>query len=142
MIDAEAVIYQLLVRDLPDDVTVRPAIDVDAMDVFPMVTFHVNVGQAVDNASPPRAWTVTLDLAVFDDDLDDAKDLSFALYDIVWAWGNGFSAPPAIVDDVGGVSHDSVEDNSIFTRILTLDIESKQVTQYAGSFDLILRPSK
>lgn len=142
MIDVDALLYQLLIRDAPDGAEVRPAIDVDALDVFPLITFHVSVGASVDNASPPQAWTVTLDLTIFDDDLDDAKALAFDLYDVVHGWADGFALPPAIIAGVGSVAHDSVEDNSIFTRILTLDIESKQVTQYAGSFDLILRPSK
>lgn len=142
MIDAELLIKTLLDRDMPAGATAVPSIDVDVMDVFPMITFHVSVGQAIDNSSPPQGWTVTLDLDVFDDDLDDAKALAFAVYDIVHAWADGFAIPPAIVNDVGYVSHDSVEDNSIFTRVLTVDVESKQVTQYAGSFDLILRPRK
>jgi hypothetical protein len=142
MIDAEKLIYDLLTRDLDDGVTVMPAIDVDVMDTLPLVTFHVTVGQAIDNSSPPQGWVVTLNLDVFDDDLDDAKNLSFALYDVVWAWGNGFANPPALIEDVGGVAHDSVDDNSIFTRVLTVEVESKRVTQYAGSFELTLRPSK
>jgi hypothetical protein len=139
MIDAELLIKTLLDRDTPEGVLILPAIDgIEYPGVFPLMTFAVSVGQAIDNHAPPAGWEATLDLNIIDDDLDDAKALAFAVYDAVWAWADPFSPSVGIVANVGSVN--DVGDNSIFTRVSTVEVESKWVTQYAGSFGLTLRP--
>ncbi|WP_382307283.1 hypothetical protein [Herbiconiux sp. UC225_62] len=139
MIDAEVLAKKLLDAAVPDGVTVMPDIDADAWDEFPLVTFRISVGQAVDNHAPPSAWIATLDINILDDDLDDAKALARGLYGAIWEWADPF-AGKNIVEDVGSVN--DIEDQSIFTRVATVEVESKWVTQYAGSFSLTLRPSK
>lgn len=136
MIDAEVLAYSLLERDQAD-ATVRSDIDVEVMDEFPFVSFSIVVGEAIDNHAPPSGWTASLTINIFDDDLDRAKARAHAVYDAVWAWRDPF-AGLGIIPDVGHVS--DVADQSIFTRVVTAEVEKKWVTQYAGSFELTVRP--
>jgi hypothetical protein len=136
VIDAEVLAYRLLERDQAD-ATVRSDIDVTVMDEFPFVSFSIVVGEAIDNHAPPSGWTASLTINIFDDDLDDAKARARAVYDAVWAWADEF-AGLGIIPGVGYVQ--DVADQSIFTRVMTAEVENKWVTQYAGSFELTVRP--
>jgi hypothetical protein len=138
LIDAEVLAYRLLDRD-QDDATVKSDIDVTVMDEFPFISFSIVVGQSIDNHAPPAGWVATLNINIFDLSLDAAKARARKVYDDVWMWADPF-AGLGTVDGVGHVSE--VADQSIFTRVATAEVESKWVTQYAGSFELLVRPPK
>jgi hypothetical protein len=136
VIDAEALAYGLLERD-QSDATVRSDIDVTVMDEFPFVSFSIVVGQSIDNHAPPSGWFASLTINIFDLSLDAAKARARRVYDQVWQWADPFEGLGTI-PDIGRVS--DVADQSIFTRVATADVEHKWVTQYAGSFELTVRP--
>lgn len=131
MLNIERLAYLLLTRSLPG-VTVVPDLDVDSIDRFPLVTFTVTGGQALDLSGPkPAGWLATLSLTVFDDDMDDAIDLAGQVYDAVWSWNDPWAGLGAI-DGVGHVA--DVDDSAVFTRVNTAQIGALSVTQMAGEF--------
>lgn len=133
MLNTEKLIYMLLKRGL-HDVAVIPELDVTSIDDFPLVTFSVSGGNAVlGSSSPPKAWDVVLNLSVFHDDLDAAIDLAGRVYDIVWGWDEAWNGT-GIIDSVGHAAE--IEDQSVFSRLGTVAIGNRSVTQLAGGFGL------
>lgn len=133
MLNSEQLLYTLLTRGLPG-IAVVPELDVTSIDDFPLVTFSVMSGNAVEGStSPPKAWDAMLALSVFDDDLDDAIALARRVYDLVWSWDDAW-AGANIVDGLGHATE--IADQSMFTRIGTVAIGARSVTQLSGSFDL------
>lgn len=133
MLNAERLIYLLLERGLPD-ITVVPDLDVDAMNHLPIVTFTVTGGSAVEGSpSPPTAWDANLSLSVFADDLDAAIALASQVYDVVWGWDDIWNGT-CIIDELGHVA--GIEDQAVFTRIGSVAIDVRTITQLNADFNL------
>lgn len=132
LIDDELIIFTLLKRDLPDSVTIAAELDVDSIDHLPFVTFSVRGGDQVGNG--PGLWNVPVTFRVFAEGQDSTWELCRDLFTIVHEW----ATPGA--STLTGLGHVSaVDDVSKFSRDATVDIQGKNVTQYSGSFDLLIR---
>lgn len=132
MIDPDLLIYLLLDRAAPTGTRITPETDTEVLGELPLWQYHLIGDGQVSNG--PGLYTVTLDLSVFAEGLDAARAQARVAYDIVHAWEN---PAVSIVPDVGWVS--SVDDVSLFSLQGTPEITGRQVSQYAGSFDLALR---
>jgi hypothetical protein len=103
---------------------------------LPLVMFAVNVGNAIPGSvSPPGAWEGSLDLTVFADTIDRAREISGEVYDAVWTWDDPFGVNH-IVPGLGHVGE--ITDQTVFSRTGTVDLPTFSQTQYDGSFGLQL----
>lgn len=137
MLDGNGLLYTLLRRLLPLEVTLRPNIDLDAIDSLPYVTFTGLGGQALNDGGgiPPIAWDWSLDIQIVHSNLDAAKELASDLYDGIHGWNDVWGSSH-IVDGVGHVS--SVTDRSLFGVIGKADVPGHTLVQLAGGFSLAL----
>ena len=136
MLNLELLIYTLLRNGLDQSITLAPELDVDSIDAFPLVTFTVTGGSAVQgSSSPPTAWDVGLLLNIFHDDLAEASQIASDVYDLVWSWDDVFGGT-GIADGIGHAGE--VDDQELFNRAGTVHIDSRSVTQYSGSFNMQL----
>jgi hypothetical protein len=137
VLDGNGLLYTLLRRLLPEDVVLRPNIDLDAIDTLPYVTFTGLGGQALNDGGgiPPIAWSWELDIQIVHHDLDSAKALAGVLYDGIHGW-NDVWGDSHIVDGVGGAT--AVTDRSLFSVIGKADVPGHQLVQLAGAFSLDL----
>lgn len=139
MLNLEKLVYELLVRSLPDHYTVIPELDVsDGVDDFPLVTFTVTGGEGIDtDAGKSSAWDAGLTLSVFDDDMDDAIAVAGTVYDAVWSWDDPWAVgDPGKIPGLGRAAE--IRDQSIFTRTGTVPIGAIAITQLVGEFGLQL----
>jgi hypothetical protein len=140
MLDFEALVYQLLSRGLPQ-ARVVPELDVGDLDfnepeAMPLVMFTITPGAAVPGSlAPPQAWDCTLFFNVFEGSRDEAAALATAVYELVWSWNNPW-ATAHIVDGIGYAAE--IEDQSVFSRIITGDVGARTITHYSGGFGLQL----
>lgn len=133
MIDAELLIYTLLMAGAPEGTTVLPETDSETLGDLPIWTFYtIGDGQT---ANGPGMYDVALELSVFAEGIDAAKGGATILYDLVHSWDTNPAS--AVVPDVGWVQ--SVDDNSLFSRVAAPELTGSNVSQYAGSFALALR---
>ncbi len=132
MIDAERLVYTLLTAIAPDGVRVAPETDSEVLGDLPLWQYHLLGDGQVANG--PGLYTFSLDINVFAEGLDATRAQARLCHDGVHRWENPAAA---IVPDVGWVA--DVADNSIFSLQGTPVITGRQVSQYAGSFDLALR---
>lgn len=133
MLNIEQLFFKLLQQSLPD-IEFAPELDVDSIDRFPFVTFSATGGNALDSSGPkPNGWDCFLSLEVFDDDLDHAIEVAGQIYDAVWSWNDPWGGTNS-VKDLGHVAE--IDDQSIFTRVGSVAIGSRSITQLAGSFTL------
>lgn len=137
MLDGNGLIYTLLRRLLPEDVILRPTIDLDAIDSLPYVTFGAIGGGALNDggAMQPIAWDWELDVQVVHYDLDSAKALASELYDGIHGWNDVFG-DSHIVDGIGSAT--AVTDRSLFGLIGKADVPGHSLVQLQGSFSLQL----
>ncbi len=132
LIDAEALMYQLLQRDKPAGSTAAADLDVAAIDELPLVTYTLDSSGLEVNG--PGAWWMTLTLTVQAAGGDAAFAVCKALHAAVHRWElPGVSLDP----DIGWVTQ--VADSSLFSRTASTDVDGRNVTQYAGAFDLLFR---
>lgn len=135
VLDLDLLVYTLLTRSIPD-VPFAPDLDVDSIGRLPLVTFTVTGGAAVAGSpAPPFAWDASLALSVFGEGIDEARATAGRVYDAVWSWDDPFNGL-GIIDGLGHAA--AIDDESLFTRIGTVDIAARSITQYAGSFGLQL----
>lgn len=135
MLDLEKLIYELLKKSLPD-VTILPDVEVDSINHFPLITFTVVGGSALDLSGPrPNGWEADLSISLFEDDIDKAKALALTVYDVVWSWDDPFNDAGRI-EGLGNAA--SIDDKSIFTRVGSVAIDDLTVTQMAGEYSLHL----
>ncbi len=132
MIDADLLVYTLLKAAAPNGVRVPPETDTDVLGDLPLWQFNLIGEGQVNNG--PGLYTYTLDISVFAEGLDAARAQARAAYDVVHRWENPAAA---IVPGVGWVA--GISDVSIFSLQGTPEITGRQVSQFAGSFDLALR---
>lgn len=132
MIDADLLVYTLLAASAPEGVRVTPETDTEVLGDLPLWQFNLIGEGQVDNG--PGLYSYTLDVSVFAEGLDVTRVQARLAYDLVHRWENPATA---IVPGVGWVS--DIRDVSIFSLQGTPQITGRQVSQYAGSFDLALR---
>lgn len=132
LVDDELFLFTLLKRDVPSGAVIAAEMDVDSIDNLPLITFSARGGDQAGNG--PGLWTCPLTIRVFAEGQDSTWELCRTLYRIIHEWeipGNG------IVEDVAVVS--TVTDLSKFSRDASVDMQGKNVTQYTGSFELIIK---
>jgi len=136
MLNLELLIYTLLRNGLDESITLAPDLDVDSIDTFPLVTFTVTGGSAIQgSSSPPGAWDVGVLINIFHDGLAAASQVAAAVYDLVWSWDDPFGGA-GIATGLGHAGE--VDDQELFNRAGTVHIDSRSVTQYSGSFNMQL----
>lgn len=131
MIDAETLLYTLLGRDKPLGTQLSENVDQYSIEEFPFINY--SVAGLTQNANGDGLWSVFLDLNVFDDE-GNAFSVASSLYDSIHLWD---TANDGIVPGVGWVAQ--VTDISAFSQVDNPLIQGRTVTQYAGSFALLLR---
>lgn len=132
LVDDEQLVFALLSRDLDDSVTVAAELDVDSIDTLPFVTFLSAGGEQGSNG--PGLWSVQLTVNVFGDGSTAAWETCRAVYRAIHAWAKpGASSLP----NLGHVSR--VTDLSKFARVAAVAMQGKQITQYVGTFTLMIR---
>lgn len=137
MLDGDALLFQLLRKGIAPEVTLKPDLEVDAIDRFPYVTFTGIGGAALNDRGSlaPIAWDWNLTVNVFDTDLDDCKAVATAFYDLVHSWND----PWGTAHMIPGLGHATqVSDLSLFSKVGSADIPGHTVQQLAGSFALQL----
>lgn len=132
LIDDEQLVYLLLKRDLVDSVTLAAELDVESIDSMPFVTFNLRGGDQSGNG--PGLWSCPLTIRVFAEGQDAAWELCSDLYRAVHMWAeSGHST-------VAGLGYVAVTtDLSKFSRDASVQMKGKNITQYTGSFELIIR---
>ncbi|GIT80181.1 hypothetical protein LLS1_18500 [Leifsonia sp. LS1] len=133
MIDGERLVYELLQAAAPPGTQVLPESDLDVLGELPVWMFHTDSDGQSENG--PGLWSFTLDVNVFGNGIDAAKQQARLCYDAIWSWMDDPAA--TVIDGVGWVSE--VEDMSLFSRAGTPALTGRGVSQYAGSFALALR---
>lgn len=136
MLDGDALLYQLLRKGLAPEVTLKPDLEVDTIDRVPYVTYTGVGGNSIaDNGVTPIAWTWTLVVNVFHTDLDEAKDVAEAVYDLVHGWNDVWGTSHKIA----GLGHAAeVSDLSLFSKTGQADIPGHTIQQLTGQFLLQL----
>jgi hypothetical protein len=132
VIDADLLVFTLLRAAASPTTRVTPETDTEVLGDLPLWQFSLIGDGQVDNG--PGLYSFTLDISVFAEGVDAARAHARLAYDIVHRWENPAAS---IVPDVGWVA--SVSDVSIFSLQGAPQITGRQVSQYAGSFDLALR---
>jgi hypothetical protein len=137
VLDGDALLYQLLRKGLVEDITLKPDLEVDAIDHFPYVTFTGMGNNSLDGggAMPPSAWDWTLEVSVFHVDLDDAKAVAEAVYDLVHSWNDPWGTAH-IIDGLGHATE--VTDRSLVQRVGEADLPGHTIHQLQGGFALQL----
>lgn len=139
MLNGEKLLYQLLLALTPEGVTLKPDLDVDAIDRFPYVTFTSIAGPSRYTATDaaPKAWDWSLDMSIFHDDLEAGAELASFYYDLVHSWNDVWLPEPTFL--IPGLGHVAeVTDKAPFARVGTSAIDGHSITQYQGGFDLQL----
>lgn len=135
MLNIERLVYVVLSQIEPDVLNVAPDLDIDSIDEFPFMTYSIETGAALDGVqSRPTAWAVQLNLNLFVEGLDEAIDLAGIVYDAVWSWNDVFGSRPGFVEGLGHLTE--VDDQSLFSRVSSVVIRGRGITQLAGSFVL------
>jgi hypothetical protein len=132
VIDADLLVYTLLAAAAPEGVRVTPETDTEVLGDLPLWQYHLIGNGQISNG--PGMYSYVLDLSVFAEGLDATRAQARLAYDAVHAWE---IPAAAIVPGIGWVT--GVDDVSILSLQGTPEITGRQVSQYAGSFDLALR---
>jgi len=139
LLDGEQVVNALLIRGLPEEIDIAADLDVNSIDELPCLTYTLNGDGQSENG--PGLFTYTLTLSAFGDGLDQTFALAKAVYACVWSWDQDPQLTHVINDEtnrlIGWV--EDVEDVSSFSRVGSVDMVGKLVTQYVGVFSLTLR---
>lgn len=112
---------------------VVPTVDVDSLDVMPLLAYVGGNGHMIRNGFPAAGWEWTLFLTLFTDGLADGAGLADTVYQ------NVHGMEGQTVAGVGSVS--SVEDVAMFDRIGSGSLPDKQIVQFNASFLVRVRPS-
>lgn len=132
LLDDELLVFALLKRDLPESVTVGAELDIDSIDHLPLVTFGSVGGNPVSNG--PGLWSIPITFRVFAEGQDATWELCRDLHEAVMNW-----ALPGVANAEGIGQVHAVSVVSKFSRDATVDMQGKNVNQYSGSFELIVR---
>jgi hypothetical protein len=137
VLDGDALLYQLLRKGLVETITLKPDLEVDMIDRFPYVTFTGIGANSIDDggAMPPSAWEWALEVSVFHTDLDEAKKVAEAIYDLVHSWNDPWGTAH-IIADLGHAAE--VTDRSLFTRVGEAELPGHTIQQLQGGFALQL----
>ena len=137
MLDFEALALALLRKGMPEELPVRPTLDNDGTQSLPLVLYQVIPGGVIGGDTKGKAWNATLVLHALAGDMDDCKLLASDLYDLVHSWNEVWTNNGAHL--VSGVGHAAdVSDAAMFSRVGTSLVPGHEVTQYTGSFNLVL----
>lgn len=131
LLDDEQLIYALLRRDMAPEVMVAPEVDVTTWDTLPYATFFCI---AEEVASGPDLWSVLVTYNAFGDGSGEAFELCRSLHAVTHSW-----ATPGVAVLPGLGSIEDVTTVSKFSRVGTVTVYGKNVTQYAGSYSLLTR---
>ncbi len=125
-----------MVRDKPAEVRLQQDADIEVLGELPLVLYSVT---AVQDGNGPGLYTADLDLTFLVE--GDGFEIVSAFYDLVHAWDDnntGFLAPVGYnLPNLGWVN--SLLRETGISRTNQLEVPSRTVTQYAGSFTLALR---
>jgi hypothetical protein len=135
LVDDEQLIFALLRRDLASSVGVAAELDVDSIDSLPFVTFIVTGGD--QGANGPGLWAASLALNVFAQGQDEAWVTARAVYGAVHKWDTPGASILDAAPELGYVSR--VTDLNKFSRVGSVEMQGKNITQYLGTFELKIR---
>jgi hypothetical protein len=128
------VMYPVLRGHLSERIAVSPALEADAIDDLPLVTFSTSIGSAIDDyEGMPTAWEASTVLNVFATTADEAEAICGALYDLFRSFNNPWLEPrPGLVPNYSLLVE--VTDRDGFDLVGSASIPGRNVVQYAGSF--------
>lgn len=125
-------LYQPALASYPGDpVSVKSAPDVDATDLIPMVVVSPVHGVMIQNGAPSLGWLWLIQVTILAYGHAAAADLA----DEVYRRTHGFEN--SVVAGVGQVG--VVEDSEMPRRVAT-SIEANNLTQFNGTFQLVVLP--
>lgn len=131
LLHVDRLFQALLTEGLPDDYEVAADLDVDSIDFIPFIT-HRSFTNQTGNAD--GLWSVTLSVRLFTE-AASAFDSAATLYDVIHAWAESPTA--GILPGIGGI--EQVEDSSALARVVTTSMMNKFVTQYDGTFQILVK---
>jgi hypothetical protein len=141
VIDAEVYIHDLIEQSMtatapPSDLWVAPDIDVDTLEELPALTWNLSGDSSTANG--PGLWNYVLNVSIFGDGMDQAKQFAKYVDAMVQSWDVDPLAT-AIEVDGSDVACAGVDDVQLPARQATADIGGRLVVQYVGIYALALR---
>ena len=134
-VDMEQLLVELVTRDMPD-CEVRAEVDVDAVDVLPLIIVSPGQGQSVEGQRG-MAWVWQSHFSVLAETHEQASDVSDRLNEVVDGWANSWSPVAGTIVGVGAITN--LEDISIFARTATSLTPAGGLTQFDGTFAITVR---
>ncbi|MFD5864357.1 hypothetical protein ACFWGP_05360 [Agromyces sp. NPDC127015] len=131
LIDDEALIYRLFTRDIPPDHYIASEVDVTTWELMPYGRFSCITD---GGGNGPGIWHTILSVNVFGNGTDEAFAYARELDRIIRNWGD---PGVAVLPGLGSV--ESAEREQKFTRVGSVEVNGKNVTQYLGTYELTLR---
>jgi len=135
MVDAEELIVKLTERDMPD-CEVRAEVDVDAVDVLPLIIVNPGQGQSVEGQRG-IAWVWQSHFAILAESHEAASEVADRLGEVIDGWSNAWSPDAGRIVGVGAIIH--LEDISIFARTATSLTPAGGLTQFDGTYAITVR---
>lgn len=134
-VDAEELLVALTARDMPG-CDVRAEVDVDAVDVLPLIIVSPGQGTSVEGQRG-MAWVWQSHFAVLANTHEDAAEISDQLQEVIDGWANSWSPDAGRIAGVGAITQ--IDDISIFARTATSLTPAGGLTQYDGTFSITVR---
>ena len=134
-VDAEELLVALTQRDMPD-CEVRSEVDVDAVDVLPLIIVSPGQGQSVEGQRG-IAWVWQAHFAVLDQTHEGASEIADRLGEVIDKWVNSWAPDAGRIVGVGAITY--LEDISIFARTATSLTPAGGLTQFDGTYAITVR---
>lgn len=134
-VDAEELLVALTTRDMPN-CEVRAEVDVDAVDVLPLIIVSPGQGQSVERQRG-MAWVWQSHFAVLAQTHEEASEIADQLNEVIDSWANSWSPVAGTIVGVGAITN--IEDISIFARTATSLTPAGGLTQFDGTFAITVR---
>lgn len=134
-VDAEQLFVELTRQAMPD-CEVRSAVDVDAVDVLPLIIVNAGQGQSLENQRG-IAWVWQTHFSVLAETHEGCADIADELHAAVDGWANAWSPDAGRIVGVGAII--DVDDISIFARTATSLTPAGGLTQFDGTFTITVR---
>lgn len=135
-VDGNLLAVQIIQQYFGDRASVAIATDVDTVDRLPFIVVDAAQGQDIANGPAGIAWQWAVNLAIIDETVGGCADISDELHEFLDSIQDAWDQRGTIAG-IGAIN--SVEVTSIPTKSATSATPAGNMTQFDGSFNMIVR---